>query len=86
MMGGLHIEMEQLRVLGTLLDGSGWTHVLSKSGLCGSGAADSFLKATHVKRSRYAHQVTVCCLYIFLLDKYKAESDDVKLLQSFDDV
>ncbi|GFS12972.1 hypothetical protein ElyMa_006710800 [Elysia marginata] len=25
------MEMEQLRILGTLLDGSGWTHILTKS-------------------------------------------------------
>ena len=33
MMGGLHIETAALKVLGDWLDGSGWTNVLSASGM-----------------------------------------------------
>ena len=83
MMGGLHMEMEQMRTLGSLLNESGWTHVLSKAGICGPGTADSFLKATHVTRTRHAHQVTACCLWILQHDKYEAEPDEIKKELSF---
>ena len=35
-----------------------------------SGIADSFLKASHVKRTRRAHQVTACALHILLQKAY----------------
>ncbi|KAJ7331187.1 hypothetical protein OS493_020891 [Desmophyllum pertusum] len=40
-------------VLSDLLDGSGWTGALSEAGVASSGVADSFLKATHLTRTRY---------------------------------
>ena len=39
-----------------------------------SGKADSFLRGAHVKRSRYAHQVTACSLYQLLSDAYSESS------------
>ena len=52
MLGGLHIEMALWSLLGDLLDGSGWTTALSEAEVATSGVADSFLKATHLTRTR----------------------------------
>lgn len=46
--------------------------VLSASGIISSGTADSFLKASHVTKTRHAHQVTAATLYIL---QRKAYSD-----------
>ena len=47
---------------------------LEESGVATSGKADSFLRSAHVKRSRYAHQVTACSLYQLLSDGYSESS------------
>jgi len=72
MMGGLHIEMAALRMLGHWLDGSGWTYCLVQSGISTAGVADSFLRAADIKRSRYAHSVTAAALYECLQRSYAA--------------
>ncbi len=54
MFGGLHVEMAALKTLGDLLEGSGWTGALVQAGVATSGTADSFLKASHVTRTRRA--------------------------------
>lgn len=59
MIGGLHIEMAALKMLGDLLEGSGWTGALVKADVASPGKADSFLKASHVTRTRRAHQVSL---------------------------
>ena len=64
MFGGLHIEMAAFKLLGNLLQGSGWTSALVQAGIASSGTAESFLKASHVTRTRRAHQVTACALEI----------------------
>ena len=71
-LGGLHIEMAAWRALGDLLEGSGWT--------CATAA--SFLKASHVSRTRHAHQVSACSLHILMCKTYEeyveglSDSDD----------
>lgn len=62
--GGLHIEMAFLRTLGDWLKGSGWVEAVVQAGISTIGTADSFLKVTHVSRTKRAHQVTVAALYI----------------------
>lgn len=52
MLGGLHVEMALWSTLGDLLDKSGWTAILSEAEVASSGVADSFLKATHLTRTR----------------------------------
>ena len=64
MLGGLHIEMASFKALGNWLDGSGWADVLVQAGVAKSGTADSFLKASHITRTRHAHQVTAATLFI----------------------
>ena len=66
MMGGLHVEMACLRMLGHWLEGSGWVQCLVVSGMTTSGVADSFIHASNVKRTWYAHCVTAAALFICL--------------------
>ena len=67
---GLHIEMTAWRTMGDFLDGSGWTSAIMKANVASSGTADSFLKASHVSRTRDAHQVTACSLHILMSRAY----------------
>ena len=62
--------MTALKVLGDLLEKSGWTNALVLSGLSSMGTAESHLKASHVTRTRRAHQVTASSLYILLNQAY----------------
>ena len=64
MLAGLHIEMAAFKALGGWLDGSGWTDRLVQAGVAKVGMADSFLKASHITRTRHAHQVTAAALFI----------------------
>ena len=63
-LGGLHIEMAAFKVLGDWLDGSGWTSAIVAAEVASGGVAESFIKASHLTRTRRAHQVTAACLYI----------------------
>lgn len=62
MLGGLHIEMALWSLCGDLLDCSGWTNALTDAGVASSGTSESFLKVSHLARTRHAHQVTVLAL------------------------
>ena len=41
------------------------------------GTADSFLKASHISRTRHANQVTAAALYVLMDKAYKAYTGDV---------
>ena len=69
-LGGLHIEMAGLKVIGDWLEDSGWVEALVQAKVASAGTADSFLKASHVTRTRHAHQVTASTLHIFLKNAY----------------
>ena len=82
MFGGLHLEMGALKMLGDLLKDSGWTTALTEAEVASAGTADSFVSASHVKKTRLAHEVTACTLYQLCktaYDKYiqEAENQDV---------
>ena len=70
MLGGLHIEMAAFKTLGDWLRDSGWTEALTLSKVASTGTADSFLKCSHVARTRHAHQVTAAALYRLLQKSY----------------
>ena len=78
MFGGLHIKMAALKALGTLLNGSGWTAALGEAKVASLGTAESFLHASHVTRTRRAHQVTACSLYILVKKAYLAYSSNLE--------
>ena len=71
MFRGLHVEMTALKAVGKWLEGSGWTSALVQVIVASPGIADSFLKATHVSRTRHAHQVTASTLNILIYSAYQ---------------
>jgi len=89
MLGGLHSKMTLLKALGDLLDGSGWTSALSQADVATVGTADYFLKASHVKKTARAHQISACALYALQQQAYcswkQAQGEDLGLLKSFED-
>lgn len=52
MFGGLHLEMALWNTLGDLLESSGWCAALTEAEVASPGIAESFVKATHLKRTR----------------------------------
>jgi hypothetical protein len=62
MLGGFHTELNLWKTLGDLLEGSGWANLLTEADIATSGVADSFLRSSHVKRTRNAHQITLLSL------------------------
>ena len=76
-MGGLHIKMNVRKLLGDLLNGSGWTSILVQSEVTSTGRADAILKGSHIKRSRYAHQVTVAALHLLQVSAYLSYTETI---------
>ena len=70
MFGGLHIEMAVYKALGKWLDGSGWTDVLADAGVATPGVSDSLVSASHLTRTRRAHQVTAAALTVLKQKAY----------------
>ncbi len=58
MLGGLHIEMVMGKTYGDYVGGYGRINALTQA----ADIADSFLKATHLTRTRHAHQVSALAL------------------------
>ncbi|KAE8742548.1 hypothetical protein FOCC_FOCC011900 [Frankliniella occidentalis] len=87
MMGGLHIEMAALRVVGDWLDGSGWVSALLQAEVTTEGRAESLINAGHVTRTRYALQVTVVALFALQKKAYAeyCEQESDEFLMSFED-
>ena len=48
--------------VGNFLEGSGWAATLTQAGIASSGTVDSFLKASHLIKTRYAHQASALAL------------------------
>ena len=77
-----------MKALGGLFYGSGWTSALSQANVSTVGTADSFLKASHVKKTARAHQVTACALYALQQQaycnyKHTQDEDTVKPFQDW---
>ena len=71
MLGGLHIEMAAFKMLGKWVSGSGWAEVICNAGVATQGVAESFLTASHITRTRRAHQVTAASLFVLMRTAYK---------------
>ena len=88
-LGGLHIEMAALKAVGNWLNGSGWTSAIVQANVASAGKADAFLKASHMSRTRHAHQITACALFILMKRAYeqylKSKEENNNQLQSFED-
>ena len=66
MLGAMHTEKMVYTLLGDWLAGSGWVDAIAKAHVATSGTAESFLGASHITRTRYAHQVTALALFELL--------------------
>ena len=64
-MGGLHIEQSLLAIHGQLIEGSELTETLTLYNFSTIGLS-AIIDTSHIKRARYAIQVTVCSLFIKL--------------------
>lgn len=78
MLGGLHIQMAALKTLGDWLENSSWTSALEQAGVTSPGTADSFLKASHIGKTQYSHNVTAASLYILMQRAFHASEDKVQ--------
>ena len=74
MFSGLYIGIAALRTFGDWLK---IVNALSQSNVPSAGTAESFLKASHVTRTRHAHQVTACSLHILMHKAYRQFLDTV---------
>ena len=75
-LGGLHIEMTVLKMIGQILSNSGWISVIEGSGVASYGTAQSMLHASNITKTRRALQVTVCALYKLLRTCYEGKDTD----------
>ncbi len=73
MTGGLNVEKMLWCVSGDWLDGSGWTTLVSNSGVSKSGTAESHIGASHICRTRYVHTVSVAAIHIMQRRAYIAQ-------------
>jgi hypothetical protein len=78
MMGALHIEDKMHLMIGKLLRDSGWSNILTQAQVLTSGRAQSVLDEHHIKRTRYAHQVSVMGLYLLSQKSYSNYCSDVE--------
>ena len=77
MMGALHIEDKMHLMIGKLLRDSGWATILSHAQVLTSGRAQSALNEHHIKRTRYAHQVSLMSLYLLKQTAYSEYCENV---------
>ena len=75
MLGGLHIEMALLNVMGDWLNGSGWAAVMATANVTTEGRADALQKGSYTSRAQWAHQVTAAALYILQRRAYAAHQE-----------
>ena len=74
MFGGLHVEKALWTALGKILNGSGWTEILTEAEIATSGTVDSFLKSSHVTRTRHVHQISALTLSKLQKDAFLGEN------------
>ena len=84
MFGGLHLEMSLWSICSDLLEDSGWSASLTEAGIASSGIAESFLKVSHLARTRLAHQVTVLALYKLQREAFLQSSGPVHDEEAFE--
>ena len=77
MLGGLHIKMTLLKYIGDLLNRRGWKYAISQANITTPGTAESFLKASHVKKTARDHQVPACVQYTLRQDAYTKDDTEI---------
>ena len=69
--------------LGDWLEESGWWNLLTDVEIASAGKAESFLNASHVMKTRYAHQLTPATLHILMTKAYEKHSTEKKTISNF---
>ena len=85
MFGGLHLQKGLWIALGDLLASSGWTDALTDAAVATLDTADSFLKCTHITRTRHAHQLTALALSVLQKNAYDSIRGDSSLEEPFEE-
>ena len=62
LLGPLHIEMAFMGAIGDWVKGSSWTDIFNRAKINAVGRVESFLVGNKVKRTRYAHKVSLASL------------------------
>ena len=70
-LGGLHLEMALWTAMGKMLSNSGWNTLLAEADVTTAGIAESLLHASHLKRTRLAHEIS-----LVVFSKLKSEAYD----------
>jgi hypothetical protein len=81
LLGGMHIEKMLWTCLGDLLEGSGWDVLITNANISTIGSSQGLLKASHICRTRHAHQVTAASLFSLAMKSYKEENPDVPITE-----
>ena len=55
--------MAAFKLLGDILNGTGWVTALSAADIASQETAESFLTVSNLAKIRQAHQITACSLY-----------------------
>ena len=74
----LHIEKNFMEAIGNWLEGSGWTELYVHSKITTPGKPDTFFTCSGksgIKRSRYAHQVTLSALITLAKEAFNEQSE-----------
>ena len=50
LIGGLHIEMAMIKVIGIWLDGNGWSYVMTSANVTAEGRTAGLVKGAHISR------------------------------------
>ncbi len=87
MLGGLHIEMATLSMIGDWLSGSGWSTVMTSANVTTEGRVDGIQRGSQTSRAQWAHQVSAAALYTLRKEAYDTykENTDVDVMLSFSD-
>ena len=56
-LGGLHIEMSFMSIIGDWLEGSGWSTAIVNASVTTTGRGEALLSGSSVKSSRHANHV-----------------------------
>jgi len=78
MIGTLHIKDKMHQMIGKLLKDSGWSNIFTQAQVFTSGRAQSVLDEHHIKRTRYAHQVSLVSLYLLQQRSYTVYCSSVQ--------
>ena len=69
--------------LGDWLEESGWCNLLTDVEIASAGKAESFLNASHITGTSYAHQVTAATLHILMTKAYEKHSIEKNTICDF---